>query len=166
MPVWLLILIVLAAAIVVGCIVGLVVGTAQANPNKRKALFSRGESIVLLAVVLVGIGAILFGVFYTPGVPEPDFWMPVDRDMMFTPDYNGMSDGGDVFFHPEDSDFDGEYLTDGEVYTYTDDEEYMVDSESASNTSPPPSRPSGGDTASRPVAPRPAARPGGVVVVR
>jgi len=162
MPIWLLILIVLAAAVVVGCIAGLAVGTAQANPNKRKALFSRGEQIVLSAMVLVGIGAILFGVLYTPGTPEPEFWMPGDRDVMFMPDYSGMTIGEDDWTLREDGDFEGEYLPDGEGYGDMDDEEYIAESAVVSNASSPPARPSGGTAAPRPAA----QRPGGVVVVR
>jgi len=166
MQIWLLLLIVFAIAIVVGCIVGLIVGKAlvnKANPNGRRSLFSRGESIVLLAMVLVGIGAILFGVFYTPGGNyEPDFWAG-DREMMFTPDYGGMYVGRDMTMFSEYGTFEGEDLPDDEFLANEEDSEYIAESAIA-ETSSPPARPSGG-AAPRPSTPRPAARSGGSVVI-
>lgn len=86
---WKLMLIFIAAAIVLGVIIGVMVGKYQVKraSSDYKPLLSLKERIIYVIVFAVGAGCLLFGVFYTfPTSQNPGI---VDEGMMNP----GMEDG-------------------------------------------------------------------------
>jgi len=167
MQIWQLLLLVFVLALLVGSIAGAIIGKSQMRAKGHAGLFSQKERIILLAVLLVGVGVVLFGVFYTPGGNvEPDFWgpegggmeiMPGNGGAVMRPTPGGIDGGGIVIFEGDEN----EILPDDEFASNGEDEEVIAEEQPAAVTPAPTQRPPA--TPARPT-PRPGG--GGGVVVR
>ena len=110
MSAWLILFLVLLAAVIIGCIAGVLIGKHQVKRETSSPVLSFRQRIVFLSCILLGIGCILGGNYLDRRSASPDMVMEGLKDVPGTQesavvDNGGMTvDGGGIVVYQEAED--------------------------------------------------------------
>lgn len=135
METWKILLITVASAVVLGCILGVIIGKHQAKKARGdyKPLLSLKEKIIYFLCFAVGTGCVLLGIFYTFPSSSPNIVNSIDMGGVLSDEEGVMA-----FSPDKEGALDGIILEDGEALSGEDEEDEdasLEDSEEASEES-------------------------------